>query len=275
MMLENILAHKEQEIARAISTNAIARLMEEIRSAPAPRDMLASLRQSTHKPALLAEIKQASPSRGVLKEAATFDPAALAVAYTEAGAAALSVLTDHRFFGGSLDHLTQAREASPLPVLCKDFFIHPHQVYAARAAGADAILLIARVLAPARLTALYHLALNLGMAVLVEVHRPEEVGPVLDLNPALVGINNRDLNSFHTDLSTTARLRPLIPPGPLVVSASGVSTGEHVRYLTAQGVDALLVGEALSTCTNPVQQVQRLYGKDKEECLDGQSQNLD
>jgi indole-3-glycerol phosphate synthase len=192
---------------------------------------------------VIAEIKRRSPSKGELRPG--LDPVELARIYEQNGASAISVLTDARFFGGSLDDLRNVRAATMLPLLRKDFVIDPYQIYEARLAGADAILLIAAILAPEQITAYSHLATELGMAALVEVHNLTELASALSANANLIGINNRDLHTFNVTLDTTRALRPLIPPGVVVVSESGIYTRADRESLGDMDIDALLVGESL------------------------------
>lgn len=220
-----------------------------------PRTPEATLRQQF---SLIAEIKRASPSRGWLRP--DLDPAALAQAYAQSGAAAISVLTEPAFFRGSLADLASVRGAVELPVLCKDFILDPYQVYEARAWGADAILLIVAALGLPELKALLELARGLGMSALVEVHQAEEVERALAAGASLIGINNRNLVDFGVDLNTSLRLRPLIPPDIPVVSESGIRTAQDVQHLKAAGVNAILVGEALVTSPDPGAKIKELLG---------------
>jgi indole-3-glycerol phosphate synthase len=257
-ILEKIFAHKQDEIAerkRACSPAEIRRKAEA--SVPA-LDFIAALR--THPqgwPALIAEIKHASPSRGQLVE--DFDPLALAQMYQENGAAAISVLTDKQYFAGSLEYLRQvaALPGRP-PLMCKDFICDSYQVYEAREAGADSVLLIAAHLELDLLKDLHALARQLGMAALVEVHNREEIERALKISPPLVGINNRDLRDFSVRLETTLLLRPDLPPETCVVAESGIHSAEDVRRLAMTGIDAILVGEALVTAVSPAAQVRSL-----------------
>lgn len=221
-------------------------LPEDVRAfaavAPRPVDFIAALQAPGV--SLIAECKKASPSKGLLL--AHYDPVELAKAYMRAGAAAISVLTDARHFQGSLAHLRDIKEALPrVPVLRKDFIFHPYQVYEARAAGADAILLIAAVLSAGEMKELLALTHQLGMQALVEVHTTAELDWVLPLGPRIVGVNNRNLQTFEVDFGNTARLRALIPAGIVTVAESGLKSAEDVRQMAAIGVDAILVGETL------------------------------
>jgi indole-3-glycerol phosphate synthase len=213
--------------------------------------------------ALIAEVKHASPSKGVLIE--PFDPVALAATYAQNGAAAISVLTDEAFFRGSLDHLTAVHRAVSVPVLRKDFVIDPYQVYEGRAAGADAILLIVAALADAQLAELHALVRSLGMAALVEVHHEEELARALRVEPALIGINNRDLQTFQVDLSTAARLARFAPTGVTLVAESGVHTRADMRRMAQAGAHAVLIGEALVQAGDIAAQVRELSGQPREE----------
>lgn len=242
--LLEILAHKRTEIARLDLREQISRTKD----APPPRPFLPSPQPGEAKPKLIAELKRASPSRGLL--APHLNMAALAKIYIENGASALSVLTDESFFLGELStlHALRFTHNVPLPLLRKDFMLEPVQIYEARANGADAILLIVAALEDGVLHELHALAVALGLTALVEVHTAAETERALKI-PAvrLIGINNRDLTTFNVSLETTAQLRPLIPKEITVVSESGIFTAEHVQKVAAQGVDAVLVGEALVT----------------------------
>lgn len=256
-ILGQILAHKETEI-RALDAAALRRAAE---SAPMPRDFAAAVkRQDGPGPKLIAELKLASPSKGLL--APELDLMQVATVYAEQGAAAISVLTDGRFFLGKLESLYALRftQESALPLLRKDFIIDEAQIYESRANGADAILLIAAALSDdGRLAGLHSLALELGLTALVEVHNEQEAARALKvLGVRLIGINNRDLSTFQPSLQTTERLRPMIPAGITVVSESGISTAGDVERLAAANVDAVLVGEALVTAPDIAAKVQEL-----------------
>jgi indole-3-glycerol phosphate synthase len=240
-ILDNILANTIQEVAARKRSRPLAEMREAARQAPPARDFAGALRRETV--ALIAEVKHASPSKGVLVE--DFDPVRIGTAYAENGAVAISVLTDARFFQGHLDHLTRVREAVSVPVLRKDFTVDPYQVVEARAAGADAILLIVAALADDQLADLGALAHELGMAALVEVHNEAELARAVDIGAPLLGVNNRDLKTFAVDLGTTARLAALAPQGVTLVAESGVRDAADVRRMGALGAHAVLVGEAL------------------------------
>jgi indole-3-glycerol phosphate synthase len=260
-VLQRILAVKAEEVAHAKAAMPLAALRDEARRAPPARDFVGSLRSkiSAGKPAVIAEIKKASPSRGVLRE--HFEPAAIAASYERHGAACLSVLTDAQFFQGEIGHLKQARAACELPVLRKDFTIDPYQVYEARAAGADCILLIVAALETARMLELEAIAHELAMAVLVEAHDAAELEQALVLKTPLVGINNRNLRTFKTKLETTLELMPRIPAGRLVVTESGVLSPRDVRALRDGRVGCFLVGEAFMRAANPGAELARLFAE--------------
>jgi len=256
-ILNEIFTHKRQEVAQCQQERPLAELQAAAESASPGLDFCAALRRSASSPALIAEVKKASPSRGIL--APDFDPLRLARLYQQNGAAAISVLTDERFFQGSLEHLSQIAALQPrLPLLRKDFIFDDYQIYEARLAGADAVLLIAAMLEPAQLRRLHRLALELGMAPLVEVHALPELEMALVCEPPLVGINNRSLHDFTLSLDTTLALKPFVPAGVLVVAESGIHTPQDVVRLSQAGIDAILVGEALVTAPNVGAAVRRL-----------------
>jgi indole-3-glycerol phosphate synthase/phosphoribosylanthranilate isomerase len=242
-ILDDILTYKRSELAERKRAWPLADVQAEAARAAPPRDFVAALRESQSRPALIAEIKRASPSRGLL--VLDFDPVRLARAYCDGGAAAISVLTDERFFQGHLDHLRVIREKVDLPILRKDFIFDPYQVYEARAVGADAILLIVAMLSDGELHTLHRLAHELGMAALVEVHDEPELRRALALQPRLIGVNNRDLHTFQVDIETTARLRSFVPPDVTLVAESGIHTPADVARLARIGADTMLVGESL------------------------------
>ena len=260
-VLQRILAVKAEEVARAKAAMPLAALRDEARRAPPARDFVGSLRSkiSAGKPAVIAEIKKASPSRGVLRE--RYEPAAIAASFERHGAACLSVLTDAQFFQGSLEHLRAARGACGLPVLRKDFTVDPYQVYEARAAGADCILLIAAALADAAMRELEAAARAAGLAVLVEVHDAGELERALHLETPLIGINNRNLRTFETRLETTLDLLDRIPAGRIVVTESGILTTEDVRAMQRRGVQGFLVGEAFMRAADPGVELARLFAQ--------------
>jgi indole-3-glycerol phosphate synthase len=242
-VLDEIVANTRTEVARRKAAVPRAALEAQCRALPAPRDFDGALRPSPASVRLIAEVKKASPSRGVLAEG--LDPVALAAIYAAHGAHAISVLTDAKYFRGSLDDLRRVRAAVDVPLLRKDFTIDEYQLWESRAAGADAVLLIVSVLEPAHLSELLAGAKGLGLAALVECHTAAEMDQALAVGSRIVGINNRDLATFQTRISTTLELLPLIPPGPIVVSESGFFTAADVRQVVAAGAHAILVGEGL------------------------------
>ncbi len=256
-ILEKIVAAKRQEVARAKANCPEPELRRRLTDAPPLRDFLATL--STPGPIrLIAEVKKASPSKGVIR--ADFHPAQIAQTYQQHGAACLSVLTDGPYFQGSLEDLCQVRAAVDLPVLRKDFVIDPYQVVEARAAGADAVLLIAECLDDDALGLLYASILSLGMTPLVELYDEENLPRVLDLGARLVGINNRNLRTFEVDLDHTLRMKERIPADRLVVGESGIRTRADVERLEAAGVHAILVGETFMASRDIGAAVDRLLG---------------
>ncbi len=255
--LGKILAVKAEEVAKAKRSGAAVR--REAESAEKPRDFVGALRAkiAAGRPAVIAEIKKASPSKGVLRE--RFDPAAIARSYAQHGAACLSVLTDERFFQGRAGDLAAARGACDLPVLRKDFVIDPYQVYESRAMGADCILLIVAALEPSQMRELEAASASLGMAVLVEVHDQPELDAALDLATPLVGVNNRNLRSFETSLDTTLELLTRVPTSRLIVTESGIHAPIDVARLRQAGVQAFLVGEAFMRAGDPGKELERIF----------------
>ncbi len=253
-ILDKIIARTRRDLAHRKARRPPAQMEAEARRAPAPRDFLEALRSPGV--SLIAEIKRASPSKGLLRP--DFDPAALARTYATHGAAALSVLTDGPFFQGHLNHLRDARETADLPALRKDFIIDPYQIVEARAAGADAVLLIVAALDDAQLRDLAALTHALDMAALVEVHNVDELTRALRSEPRLLGINNRNLHTFEVDLATTLTLRDRVPADVVLVAESGIHTPEDVTRLRDANVDAILVGEALVTAADVGARVRQL-----------------
>ena len=260
-ILRRILAVKAQEISAAQARVPPAQMQAAARTAAPARDFTGALRAkiAAGRPAVIAEVKKASPSKGVLRE--QFDPAAIAATYEQHGAACLSVLTDSQFFQGGLDDLKTARGACRLPVLRKDFMVDPYQVYEARAAGADCILLIVAALEPERMRELEALAHELGMAVLVEVHDAAELDAALALRTPLIGVNNRNLRTFETTLETTLGLLAQIPADRLVITESGILRADDVAKMRAHAVHGFLVGEAFMRAADPGVELERLFGK--------------
>ncbi len=267
-ILEKIVWQKETEVAQLRERLPLADLQRQVLDAPPPRDFVGALRDGPTTPALIAEVKKASPSQGVIRP--DFDPVAIAQTYAAHGATCLSVLTDKTFFQGDFDYLTQIREVVDLPLLCKEFIIYPYQMYLARSKGADAVLLIAAILSDPDLAYFAQIAKALGMAVLAEVHTLEELDRVLAVpGLALIGINNRDLETFTTRLETTAELiaarrEALAASHTLLVSESGIHTPADLRAVTAAGVGAVLVGESLIRQPDPGLAIDQLYEKNTD-----------
>src|ERR1700686_1082452 len=256
-ILERILESRRAAIAELKADGVAAGLARSLAQAPVPADFRAAL--VAEHVALIAECKERSPSGGLLQR--PYDPVRLGQRYVANGAAALSVLTEPEFFGGSFDHLRAIRAAVSVPLLCKDFIVDPVQVQAARAAGADAVLLIVGVLDDAPLRDLLAGTHSYGMEVLVEVHDESEVERALQVGGTIIGINNRDLTVMRTDKGTTARLRPLIPAGHVVVSESGIDSRADIDALQRLGVNAALVGESLLRAPDLDAKVRELSGR--------------
>jgi indole-3-glycerol phosphate synthase len=262
-ILEEIVWHKEKEIDQMRERLPLIQLQKQVRDMPPPRDFVAALRQAKTRPGLIAEVKKASPSKGVIRE--DFDPVAIAQDYEQAGAACISVLTDQKFFQGSFDNLRRVRETVELPLLCKDFVIYPYQIYLARSNGADAVLLIAAILPDKDLIYFLKIAKVLQMTALVEVHTLEEMDRVLALqSAALVGINNRNLADFSVDLNTTCeiltkRMTEIREQGILVVSESGLHTPADLAQVQEAGAEAVLIGESLVKQPDPKAAIAALF----------------
>ncbi|MBM5808935.1 MAG: indole-3-glycerol phosphate synthase TrpC [Cyanobacteria bacterium M_surface_7_m2_040] len=271
-ILEEIVWAKDREVAVARERVSLETLRQQLEGLPACRDFAGALRASCRKPAVIAEIKKASPSKGVIRE--DFDPVAIAQGYAAGGASCLSVLTDKQFFQGGFEVLVAVRQAVELPLLCKDFILSPYQLYQARAAGADAALLIAAILDDQDLTYLHKAARSLGLAVLIEVHDAAELARVLALplwqqggaaGHTLIGINNRDLSTFVTDLATTETLTQqfgdqIRSTGALLVSESGLFTRDDLDRVQSAGADAVLVGESLMRQADVTAALETLIG---------------
>ncbi len=258
-ILNKILAVKKQEVAAAQAIKSLAVMRDEAaRTAPA-RDFVGAIRDriAAGQAVVIAEIKKASPSKGVLR--ADFHPAEIAASYAKHGAACLSVLTDEQFFQGSAEYLKQARAACALPVLRKDFIVDEYQIYQARAMGADAILLIASALDVAQMQAFEVLAHRLGMAVLVEVHNGAELAIALQLTTPLIGVNNRNLRTFEVSLQTTLDLLARIPPNRIVITESGILAAEDVKLMRSHQVHAFLVGEAFMRADDPGVELAKVF----------------
>ena len=259
-ILKKILAVKAQEVSAALSAKPLVQIRDEAMQAASTRDFVGAIRDklAAGQPAVIAEIKKASPSKGVLR--ADFRPAEIAASYARHGAACLSVLTDEQFFQGNAEYLKQARAACLIPVLRKDFMVDEYQIYQARAMGADAILLIAAALDLAQMRAFEALAHSLGMGVLVEVHDGGELDVALQLETPLIGINNRNLRTFEVSLQTTLDLLPRIPQGRIVVTESGILKAEDVRLMRRHQVQTFLVGEAFMRAEDPGTELAKVFG---------------
>ncbi len=258
-ILETIVAVKHQEVAAARKRKSLEAVRHDAESRVLTRDFLGAMRDkiAAGQPAVIAEVKKASPSKGVLRE--EFFPADIAQSYAEYGAACLSVLTDTQFFQGSVDALKQARASCHLPVLRKDFMVDAYQIYESRAMGADCILLIAACLDDARMRDFEAIAHGLGMAVLVEVHDAVEMERALQLTTPLIGVNNRNLKTFEVSLDTTLTLRAQVGPSRTIVTESGIRSRDDVLRMGAAGVGAFLVGEAFMRAAEPGQALADLF----------------
>lgn len=258
-ILNRIITRKQQEIAERQAVESIRQLQQRAQAASAPRGFVAAMNDRIKRgdPAVIAEIKKASPSKGVIRE--NFDPVEIARSYQSGGAACLSVLTDGDFFQGHEDYLVAARAACALPVIRKEFIIDPYQVVESRAIGADCILLIVAALEHQALVGLHQQAVDLGMDVLVEVHDRDELECALKLDLELIGINNRNLRTFETSLDTTIELLDSIPSGSLVVTESGIHNADDVALMLKHKVNAFLVGEAFMRAADPGQALKELF----------------
>jgi len=259
-ILDQIVGVKRAEIAAAIQRKSLAAMRSDAESRVLTRDFIGAMRAkvAVGQAAVIAEIKKASPSKGLLRE--DFIAADIAQSYAENGAACLSVLTDRQFFQGSVDYLKQARASCPLPVLRKDFLLDAYQIYESRSMGADAILLIAAILDDAQLRDFEAIAGGLDMAVLVEVHDASELARALQLKTPLIGVNNRNLKTFEVSLDTTLSLMRDVPSGRLLVCESGIHSRDDVLRLGAAGVKAFLVGEAFMRAPDPGEALATLFG---------------
>ena len=257
MILDTIIAHKQKELQIEAEQVPLATLKSKLANLPPTKDFRCAIAQSGNIN-LIAEVKKKSPSKGIIRE--DFDPIQIAETYVENGAAAISVLTDVRFFDGRLDYLSSIRQVVDVPLLRKDFTIDPYHIYQARVAGADAILLIVAALTKDQLREFMDIAASLSLASLVEVHTDTELEIALDVGAEIIGINNRDLRTFHTDLATTFSLREFLPTGKIVVSESGIYTRADVESLREAGVNAILVGESLMRSPDIGEQVRKLIG---------------
>ena len=259
-ILDKIITVKRKEVAALVRQKPLAAMRADAESRVLTRDFVGALQSkiAAGNPAVIAEIKKASPSKGVLR--ADFIPADIAQSYAEYGAACLSVLTDQQFFQGSVEYFKQARASCSLPALRKDFMIDPYQVYESRVMGADCILLIASCLDDAQMTDMEAVAISLDMAVLVEVHDAAELERGLNLKTPLIGINNRNLKTFEVSLDTTLGLLARVPAGRIVVTESGISTVQDVKRMRAANVHAFLVGEAFMRADDPGEALGVLFG---------------
>ena len=258
-ILKNILARKREEISERSAVMSADQLLEKALSASAPRGFAAAMaaKIAAGESAVIAEIKKASPSKGVIRE--DFDPAAIAKSYADGGAACLSILTDVDFFQGADEYLQQAREACNLPVIRKDFVIDKYQIYEARAMGADCILLIVSALAEDQLNHLHEVAISLGMDVLIEVHDAAELAIALKRDNPMVGINNRNLHSFEVSLENTYQLLEQIPANKIVITESGIHSRDDVAAMRKQNVHAFLVGEAFMRSEEPGERLSEMF----------------
>ncbi|MBP8131304.1 MAG: indole-3-glycerol phosphate synthase TrpC [Candidatus Hydrogenedentes bacterium] len=259
MVLDEIIAHKREEVISRKAAVPQEELEERIKTLGPPRDFRAALRRDGI--SLIAEIKRASPSRGDILPGV--DAVELGALYELSGARAISVLTDSRYFQGSLNDLTAVRQHVRVPCLRKDFVVDAYQVYEARAAQADAVLLIVRILTPEELGAFLAVTRELGMHALVEAHNADEIARAIQARAHIIGINNRDLDTLEVDFETTLRLKRRVPGGHVLVSESGIHAREQVKQLEAGGVDAILVGESLMTSADIQAQIRNLLGLDE------------
>lgn len=266
-VLARIIEHKTGEVAARMSLVGVDELRSVIDGLPPARDFAGTLARHLElgRPGIIAEIKKASPSKGLIRP--NFTPEEIARSYADAGASCLSVLTDESFFQGSDEHLKRARSVCDLPVLRKDFIIDEYQVWESRAIGADCILLIVAALDDHRLHSFARLALDIGLSVLVEVHDAEELRRVRDLQVPLIGINNRDLRNFETTLDTTLRLLPLVPDDRILITESGINTVHDVATMRRNNVNAFLIGEACMRVDDPGQKLRELFFADTEQAL--------
>lgn len=262
MILDKIIAHKKKEVAKRKISFPLERIKEkmnsEVEGSWSQKEKSFKEAVSSSKISLIAEVKKASPSKGVLKK--DFDPVETAKIYEKAGAEAVSVLTDSRFFKGSLKDLREVTNNIKIPVIRKDFIVDPYQLYESKYMGADAVLIITGILSEKELTRFIFLAEMLGLEVLAETHNVEEIVKALQCGSHIIGINNRNLKTFETDISITLNLAPYLPRDSLLVSESGILTGEHVRRLEEAGVDAVLIGESLMTSSDIHSKVRELMG---------------
>ncbi len=266
MILDEILAHKRSEIQERKKRVPLRHIEQRLAAVEVPRNLADALRNPQSgirnpqsPPAVIAECKRASPSRGLIRD--PYDPVAIARSYEANGAAAISVLADEKYFGGSLEHLAAVHAAVRLPVLCKDFILDDYQIFEARAAGADAVLLIAAILDDARMRDLIEVVWALRMHALVEVHDVSEIERAAESNTGIIGINNRNLDTLEVDLRQTERLLPLLPDDVLAVSESGIHSANDLLYLARLGVHAVLIGEHFMSSPDPGAALANLIAK--------------
>ena len=257
MILDTIVAHKRKELLDEQEQVPLSELKSKLTDVPPTLDFFSAI-TNPNSINLIAEVKKKSPSKGIIRY--DFDPVQIASAYQENGATAVSVLTDKHFFDGNINYLSSIREAVNLPLLRKDFTIHPYHIYQARVARADAVLLIVAVLTPDQLKTYIQTASSLSLASLVEVHTEAELAVALDADAKIIGINNRDLHTFNTTLDTTFKLLERIPEDKVVVSESGINTRDDVETLREAGVNAILVGESLMRSQDIGEKVRELIG---------------
>jgi len=264
MFLETIIFHKKEEIEARKKIFPLSVLKEKVKYRPPCRDFFFALeRKKFPSTRIIAEIKKASPSRGIIR--ADLEPQQIGKIYQKGGAAAISVLTEKKFFHGDISYLSWLRKSTDLPLLCKDFIIDPYQIYEAAFQGADSFLLIASLLSLGEIEDFLSLGRQLGMEALVEVHQEKELEKVLLTSARIIGINNRDLKTFKTDLTTTLNLVKLIPLGKLVVSESGISNRNQIEMMEEAGVQAFLIGEALMREKDPGKKLRELMGKSNDQ----------
>jgi indole-3-glycerol phosphate synthase len=255
MILDRIIKNKKIEVERAKRAYSLEFIHSQIEKVKPPRDFLKAI-EPDGRVKIIAEIKHASPSKGVFRE--DFNPTQIARSYSEGGASAISVLTDMEFFKGDLTHLRDVRNTVEIPLLRKDFIIDPYQVYEARLYGADAVLLIASALGTEIITQLLKLTHSLGMNAIVEVHDEEELEKALLAGSRIIGINNRDLKTFSVSLDTSIRLSKLIPKEKIVIAESGISSSEDIKRLGGEGIEVFLIGETLMKASNPGEELRKL-----------------
>lgn len=261
-VLDKIMQHKAEEVARDKLVRSVASLERDIDRAESPRGFIEALRNKINRgqPAVIAEVKKASPSKGVIRE--HFEPALIAQQYTNGGAACLSVLTDQEFFKGHRTYLEQARAVTPLPILRKDFMLDPYQVVEARSMGADCILLIAAALETPLMAELFACASEYDLDTLFEVHTLTELEQVMTLDPSMIGVNNRNLKNFSTDLYTSIELHRHMPKECLVVTESGIHSRDDIELMRTNDIHAFLVGEAFMRATDPGEKLRELFFDD-------------